>query len=77
MSSEVAPPIPKKLKDLLPHGAQKEIAEVLGLSKQAVSEALTAQQPGHPAVVRAGQMLRELGILDAVQVINTLNAPTP
>lgn len=66
----------KKLKSLLPHGAQKTIAEKLNLSKQAVSEALTEGRPNHPAVVEAARMVQESGSLDAARMIQELSDST-
>lgn len=54
-----------KISDLLPHGALTKIANQLGISRQAVSEALAKAKPGHPAVVEALRMARESGSLDA------------
>jgi predicted transcriptional regulator len=62
----------KKLKALLPHGAQKSIATKLNLSKQAVSDALTEGRPNHPAVVEAVRMVKESGSLGAAQMMEEL-----
>jgi predicted transcriptional regulator len=62
----------KKLKELLPHGAQKSIATKLNLSKQAVSNALNEGRPSHPAVVEAARMVQESGSLDAARMIDEL-----
>ena len=63
-----------ELAQLLPHGAQVEIAKKLGISRQAVGLALSKAKPGHPAVVEALRIARETGALGAAQDMATLNA---
>ena len=57
--------VSQRIADLLPRGAISDIAGRLGISRQAVSEALNKGKPGHPAVVEALRMARESGSFDA------------
>ena len=60
--------------DLLPHGSMGEIAQQLGITKQAVSLALKAGKPGHPAVRLALTMAEASGALAAAQQLAKLTA---
>jgi len=60
------------LASLLPHGAIQQIANKLGLGKQAVSKALRKQRPGHPAVVEALRLAHESGAFEAARDLATL-----
>jgi DNA-binding transcriptional regulator LsrR (DeoR family) len=72
MSNNISPNGAKKLKALLPHGAQKSIAAKLNISKQAVSSALNEGRPSHPAVVEATKMVLESGSLNAARLMEEL-----
>ncbi|MGI4884249.1 MAG: hypothetical protein ACRYFR_04750 [Janthinobacterium lividum] len=63
---------PKKLSGLLPRGSIQRIAEQLGLTKQAVSDAIRRERPGHPAVIEAVRIARECGSLTAAQDLASL-----
>ncbi|WP_167855722.1 helix-turn-helix domain-containing protein [Hymenobacter fodinae] len=63
-----------KLVDLLPHGSQSKIAKTLGMSRQAVGDALKRCKPGNPVVIEAMRIARESGALDTAKDLATLNA---
>lgn len=63
-----------KLSDLLPRGSQSKIAESLGMSRQAVGDALKRCKPGNPVVIEAMRIARECGALDTAKDLATLNA---
>jgi hypothetical protein len=67
---------PPKITDLLRRGALSLIAAKLGMTRQAVSLALIAGKPGHPAVIEAIKMAKESGSLDAAQAIASLTITT-
>jgi hypothetical protein len=64
------------ISDLLPHGGIGEIAQQLGISKQAVSLALKAGKPGHAAVRLALSIAQESGALEAAQQLAKLASAT-
>jgi DNA-binding phage protein len=57
---------------LVPHGGMKKIAEKLGITSQAVSLALKAGKPSHPAVQEVLRMAKESGAIEAAQILATL-----
>ena len=59
--------------DLISHGGMREIAQALGITSQAVSLALKAAKPSHPAVRLALKMAEASGALDAAQQLAKLN----
>jgi predicted transcriptional regulator len=63
---------PRKLSELLPHGAQQKIATELGITRAAVGDALRRGKPGNPAVIMALRMARESGALTTAQDIDSL-----
>ena len=67
-------PAQKKLADLLPRGTMQRIANQLGIKKQAVSAAIKKSKPGHPAVVEAMRIAREVGALETARDLASLNA---
>ena len=64
------------LAQLVPRGGMGKIAAKLGITSQAVSLALKAAKPNHPAVLEALKMAEECGTLAAAQTIAGL-ARTP
>lgn len=71
-SSDMTGITQKKLADILPHGSMRQIADELSISKQAVSAAIKAEKPSHPAVVIALRICREAGTLAAAQDLSML-----
>jgi DNA-binding transcriptional regulator LsrR (DeoR family) len=65
---------PTKLVDLLPYGAQSQIAKKLNVSRQAVGDALKRCKPGNPVVIEAMRIARECGALDVAQDLAKLAA---
>lgn len=61
-----------KLASLVPHGGMGKIAEKLGITKQAVSLALKAGKPSHPAVREVLRIAEESGALVAAQQLAKL-----
>ena len=61
------------LRRLLPHGGLSVIAKSLGITRQAVSDALKTGRPGNRVVVEALRMAKESGSLEAAQDLATLN----
>jgi DNA-binding transcriptional regulator LsrR (DeoR family) len=64
----------QKLTDLLPRGSQSKIAETLGVSRQAVGDALKRCKPGNPVVIEAMRIARECGALDVARDLAKLAA---
>lgn len=62
------------IKRLLPHGSIKVIAEKLGISGPAVSQALRDGKPGSRVVQEALRIAKESGGLEAAQTLQTLKA---
>jgi len=60
------------LKRLLPPGAQRQIAEKTGYSKQLVSLALKQLNPAHPVVQEAVRMVKESGTLETQKSLDEL-----
>lgn len=60
------------LKSLLRHGALTTIAEKLGITQPAVSQAIRRGNPAHPAVQEALRMIEESGALNTAQKLNDL-----
>ena len=67
--------MPTSLAELLPHGSIQQIANKLGIGKQAVSKALRRQRPGHPAVREALRMAHDSGAFEAATDLATLIKP--
>ena len=67
-------PKTENIKRLLPHGSIKAIADKLGISRPAVSQALKDARPGSRVVQEALRMAKESGALEAAQTLNTLSA---
>lgn len=63
----------QKLSDLLPYGSQNQIAEKLGMSRQAVGDALRRCKPGNRVVIEALRIARECGALDAAKDLLSLS----
>ena len=64
----------QKLAELLPYGAQSQIAKKLNLTRQAVGDALKRGKPGNRVVIEAMRIARESGALATAQDLATLNA---
>jgi predicted transcriptional regulator len=62
------------IKRLLPHGSIKTIADKLGISGPAVSQALKEGKPGSRVVQEALRMAKESGAIEAAQTLSTLKA---
>ncbi|GAA4362256.1 hypothetical protein GCM10023185_30030 [Hymenobacter saemangeumensis] len=61
-----------ELAKLLPYGGISSIAKKLGISRQAVSDALAAGRPGNRVVIEALRMAKESGSLEAAQSLASL-----
>lgn len=61
-----------KLASLVPHGEMSKIADKLGITKQAVSLALKAGKPSHPAVQEALRIAKDSGAIEAAQTLATI-----
>lgn len=65
----------QNIRTLVPYGGVKQIAEKLGLTQQAVSLALKAGRPSHPAVQEAMRLAEASGALIAAQSLAKLPSP--
>jgi hypothetical protein len=63
----------QKLAELLPYGAQSQIAKKLNRTRQAVGDALRRGKPGNRVVIEAMRIARESGALATAQDLATLN----
>jgi len=64
----------QRLADLLPYGAQSQIAKKFGLSRSAVQQAIRAERPGNAVVIEAMRIAREVGALDTARDLASLSA---
>jgi len=64
----------QNLADLLPYGAQSQIAAKLAMSRQAVGDALKRGKPGNRVVIEAMRIARETGALEVAKDLASLNA---
>ncbi len=67
-------PKTENIKRLLPHGSIKTIADKLGISDPAVSQALRGGKPGNRVVQEALRMAKESGGFEAAQTLQALKA---
>ena len=56
----------------VPHGGMTQIANKLGMSLQAVSQALKNGRPGNRAVQEALRMAKDSGAIEAAQTLATI-----
>ena len=63
----------QKIAKLLPRGAQQKIADELGISRQAVGDALKRGKPSNLVVIKALEIARASGSLAAAQDLASLN----
>jgi DNA-binding transcriptional regulator LsrR (DeoR family) len=64
----------QRLADLLPYGAQSQIARKFGLSRSAVQQAIRAERPGNVVVIEAMRIARENGALETAKDLASLSA---
>ncbi|MFD1873878.1 hypothetical protein [Hymenobacter bucti] len=62
----------QNIRALVPHGGVKKIAQELGITQQAVSLALKAGKPSHPAVRLALSKAKDSGTIEAAQTLATI-----
>jgi predicted transcriptional regulator len=62
----------KNIRSLVPRGTVTALAKELGITPQAVSLALKAGRPSHPAVQAALALAEASGAIAAAQVLATL-----
>jgi DNA-binding transcriptional regulator LsrR (DeoR family) len=63
----------QSLADLLPYGAQSQIAAKLDMSRQAVGDALKRGKPGNRVVIEAMRIAREIGALETAKDLASIN----
>ena len=59
---------------IVPHGGMTLIAQKLGITRQAVSQALKVARPGNPIIQEAIKMAQESGTVDAARILATFKA---
>lgn len=62
------------IRHIVPHGGMTLIAQKLGITRQAVSQALKAAKPGNPIVQEAIKMAQESGTVDTAKVLAAIKA---
>lgn len=62
------------IRHFIPHGGMTLIAQKLGISRQAVSQALKAAKPSNPIVQEAIKMAQDSGTVDTARVLAAIKA---
>ena len=62
------------IRHIVPRGGMTLIAQKLGVSRQAVSQALKAAKPSNTIVQEAIKMAQESGTVDTARVLATIKA---
>jgi DNA-binding phage protein len=60
------------IRHIVPHGGMTLIAQKLGITRQAVSQALKAARPSNPIVQEAIRMAQESGTVDAARILASI-----
>jgi predicted DNA-binding protein YlxM (UPF0122 family) len=62
------------IRHLLPHGSMQAIAHKLGISRQAVSQAMKAAKPNSPAVQEAIKIVERAGTMGTARILAVIKA---
>ncbi|WP_223648928.1 hypothetical protein [Hymenobacter psoromatis] len=62
------------IRHIVPHGGMTLIAQKLGITRQAVSQALKAAKPSNPIVQEAIKMAQESGAVDTARILASIRA---
>jgi len=62
------------IRHLLPRGSMQAIAQKLGISRQAVSQAMKIAKPNNPAVQEATKIVGKAGTLDTARILAAIKS---